>query len=297
MFGYVRPAINRLSEEDCERFRAAYCGLCHTLSRRYGLVARFILNYDLTFLAMLIGGNADCHCCEKRCLVHPIRCRKAVQATTAFDMAADYSVILTWWQLKDGIADHGFFKGLLYRVASLFLRRAYRKARKVQPEFDRKTREHLQELTQLEQEKCSSIDRPADTFAQLLTEAALAVHDIRQQRILQQILYHLGRWIYLIDAADDLAADVKTGNYNPLQYRFMVFWGKLSPEDQKELAQTLDQSIRLMATAFELSDFGDYTKIIESVVYEGLYAVGSSVLDGSFHKQKQERSNLTRKVG
>lgn len=54
MFGYVLPSAQRLSGEDEARFRAAYCGLCRVLGERYGLAARFILNYDFTFLALLL---------------------------------------------------------------------------------------------------------------------------------------------------------------------------------------------------------------------------------------------------
>ena len=55
MFGYVRPPLEDLPPEETERFRQAYCGLCHTLAKRHGLAARFILNYDFTFLAILLS--------------------------------------------------------------------------------------------------------------------------------------------------------------------------------------------------------------------------------------------------
>ena len=58
MFGYVRPADGHLTAEDKSRFQAAYCGLCRSLGRRYGLAARMILNYDLAFLAMLLSQGA-----------------------------------------------------------------------------------------------------------------------------------------------------------------------------------------------------------------------------------------------
>ena len=49
----------------------------------------------------------------------------------------------------------------------------------------------------------------------------------------------------------------------------------------------MDSSIRAMAAAFELSDFGQYDPIIESTVYQGLYAVGTAILDGTFHQKKK----------
>ena len=220
MFGYVRPSDGHLTAEDKQRFQAAYCGLCRSLGRRYGLAARMILNYDLAFLAMLLSREPECPTAHCRCPAHPIRGCDALERQDAFDAAADLSVILTWWQLTDGVADHGFFRGLLYRAALLLLRRAYRKARARRPGFDQRTRAHLEELARLEGERCPSMDRAA-------------------------------------------------------------------------LAATLDSSVRAMAAAFELADFGPWRAIIESVVYEGLYAVGAAVLNGTFrkgHRRKQRKA-------
>ena len=117
--------------------------------------------------------------------------------------------------------------------------------------------------------------------------------DRMRRRVLEQLLYHLGRWIYLVDAADDLKKDVKSGSYNPLVYRFHAEGGTLTAEDRAALAATLDSSVRAMAAAFELADFGPWRAIIESVVYEGLYAVGAAVLNGTFrkgHRRKQRKA-------
>lgn len=291
MFGYVRPSQERLSAQDRDRFTAAYCGLCHTLQRRYGFAARMILNYDLTFLAILLDDGGDCSYGCKRCILHPLKKRPCGKESAALDTAADISVILTWWQLRDGVEDHGFFGGLKYRLAGALLRRAYRKARAAQPQFDERTGALLRELAQLEQENCPSVDRVADTFARLLAEVAESVQDIIRRRVLQQMLYHLGRWIYLTDAADDLQKDLKTGNYNPLPLRYPVENGKLTAEGRAELAGTMDRSVEIMAAAFELADFGVWTEIIRSVVYEGLYFVGTSVLDGTFRKRPKKRED------
>ena len=63
--------------------------------------------------------------------------------------------------------------------------------------------------------------------------------------------------------------------------------GELKPEDKARVAASLDASVRTMAAAFELADFGCWTGIIESVVYEGLYAVGGAVLQGTYQKSKR----------
>ena len=294
MFGYVRPSDDRLTPADRETFRAAYCGLCHALGARYGLVGRMILNYDLTFLAMVLSHGTG-ETCLRRCAVHPFRRRRCAGSDPAFDTASDMSVILTWWQLRDGVADHGFWGGLKYRIASALLYPAYRKARERRLQFDAGTKAHLSELAALERERCSSLDAPADAFAKLLALAAEEVSDPVRRRVTAQLLYHLGRWVYLVDTADDLRADIKSGGYNPLALRFTPKDGALTPADSEVLALTLDGSVRTMAAAFELLPETKYTPVLRAAVYEGLYAVGAAVLHGTFRK-RQRREEPIRKA-
>ena len=281
----MRPAADKLEQADRDRFQAAYCGLCHTLGERYGLAARMFLNYDMAFLAMLLGPR--CGSTDRHCIVHPIKARPCACRSAALDIAADLSVILQWWQLQDGVADHGFWKGLKYRAASLLIRRAYRKAASLQPAFDGNTRARLEELSRLERERCPSVDRPADCFARLLAYAAVGEPEESRRRVLEQLLYHLGRWIYLVDAADDLRKDLRQGCYNPVALRYPHENGVLTAEGRRDLGDTLDRSVRMMAAAFELADFGEYENVIESIVYAGLYFVGGAVLKGTFRKRPE----------
>ena len=143
MFGYVRPPLGLLPEEERERFRQVYCGLCQTMRRRCGFTASLFLNYDFTYLAMLLSDGRGDGCQTLRCAVHPCRGRPCRTADPALALAADESVILAYWQLRDGVADHGFWKGLRYRIASAALRRAYRRAAEARPAFDGETRAQL----------------------------------------------------------------------------------------------------------------------------------------------------------
>lgn len=283
MFGYVRPPLGILAEEEQERFRRIYCGLCHTLGQRHGFAARFILNYDFTYLAILLSDGAPpapCQC--GRCPSSPLKKRCYQPSDGAMELAADESVILAYWQLRDGVADHGVWKGMKYRLLSALLRRAYRKAAALRPEFDAVTREQLCKLSALEQARCASLDEPADTFALLLAAAADGAAEESQRRVLRQMLYHLGRWVYLMDAADDLKKDWLSGAYNPVALRYGLSGGELDTESRKAFVATVDHSVHMIATAFELRDFGCWTPILESTVYTGLFQVGKAVLDGTF---------------
>ena len=299
MFGYVRPPLGILPQEEQDRFRTLYCGLCHALGDRCGTAARFILNYDFTYLAMLLTQAGKETTQMRRCIVSPVKKRPSLPADDAMELAADESVILAYWQLRDGVADHDWLHGLKYRGLSEVLEPAYRKAAARRPGFDETVRRQLKILSELEKSGCASLDQPADAFAVLLAGAADEVEDPIRRRVLQQLLYHLGRWIYLIDAADDLKKDLQSGNYNPVALRFGMtaipqegesLW---RPEDRQSFATTLDHSIHMMTTAYELWDFGVWSPILEATLYTGLFQVGKSVLDGTYHARRwrEERKN------
>lgn len=293
MFGYVRPAPARLSEEDKRRFGAAYCGLCRTLGERYGTAARFILNYDFAFLSILLWPEETPEIRRRGCIAHPLGGRDYFPGNQALELAADCSVILAWWQLQDALEDPGKGK-TKYRAAAGVLKGAYRRARDCRPGFDRAAREQLKRLGELEAARCPSLDEPADTFARLLSGVAGEIKEPVRRRVLEQLLYHLGRWIYLIDAADDLKEDFASGSYNPLLGRFSLEKGELTGEARESLIISLDNSIRLCAAAYELWDFGLWSPVIRATVYEGLFLVGKAVLEGTFHAGSTEASRCRR---
>lgn len=295
MFGYIRPNAARLSGADNERFRAAYCGLCHTLGRRYGFAARFLLNFDFTVLAILLSLEAPVCAACRRCAVHPCKGRRALEPSAALDASAAYSVVLAWWQLQDHIADHGFFSGMKYRLAALLLRGAYRRARADAADFDASARAHLRRLAEREAERCSSLDAAAEPFAALLADISAAEPDTLKRRVFAQLFYHLGRWVYLMDAADDFADDACSGAYNPLRYRYDIDGGALTEEAKQALGETLDASIRQMATAYALLDAGEWTGVLDSIFYDSLYGIGGAVLKGVYRKPSRLRRNRTTK--
>jgi len=285
MFGYVRPALGRLSPEERQRYQALYCGLCHTLGRRYGQASRLILNYDFAFLAALLSGGLETR--RRRCIASPLRAKETACPSPALELAADVSIIYTYGKALDQRTDGGFRQRQAARAALGALAPAYRRAVGLRPDLNRRTEESLRELRALEEQRCPTLDAPADTFARLLQGAALELPEGVQRRVLSQLLYHLGRWIYLVDALDDLGEDAASGNYNPVALRFSLPDGRLTPQARERMVQTLDASIREMAAAFELGTFGVWSPLIESTVYEGLYCVGHAVLDGTFHTARR----------
>ena len=282
MFGYVRPVRPELKCRDFDLYRATYCGLCRCLRRRCGLLAPMFLNYDFTFLTLLLWQPEEgFQPCRGRCHANPLLKKEMCPDSPALELAADESLILTWWKLRDSARDDGLWGGLPARLLSLLLRGSYRRAADRRPDFDRAVRERLGELSELEKENCPSMDRAADAFARLL-QAAAPPEDGRS-RVLSQLLYHLGRWIYLVDARDDLEEDLQAGRYNPVAARF-------GPQgDDQALKQTLDQSLELMGAAFQLGDFGCRTPVLENIIYLGLPLIQRAVFEGSWAQIKKQK--------
>ena len=284
MFGYMRPSKLHLSEQDEARFQSVYCGLCHELGRKYGFAARFVLNFDFTFLAILLSDAQEPECESCRCAAHPCKAQCVMAHTVALETAADHSLVLAWWQLRDHIDDHGFFKAIPYRLAALLLRRAYRKARTFVPEFDASVQRHLNDLHEREREHCASLDQAAEPFAALMADIADCVDDEMRRRVMKEIFYHLGRWIYLVDAADDFEKDAHSNCYNPLRYRYELDGDKLDEQSREAVAASLDLSVHRMASAYALLSCGVWTSILDSIFYESLYGIGNAVLKGTYHK-------------
>jgi hypothetical protein len=285
MFGYIRPLRPELKVKDFDRFKACYCSLCHTLGKEYGLPARFILNYDFTFMAMLLWGEDEPEtCCKKRCPVSPVHKKPMCFGSEGLSVSAGYSVILTRWKLMDSVRDDPFFKALGSRIVMLLLGRAYRKARTKYPEFDRCVRERLTELDELEQENCSSLDRTADRFAALLSAASQNAGG-EKERIYEQIFYHMGRWIYIVDAVNDMEEDAKRGNFNAVLARY---GGKteLGDVETRELKVTLTHSLNLIISAYGLLPKTNWTDVVENMLYLGMPQVAEAVFKGEFKNVK-----------
>ncbi len=243
-----------------------------------------LLNFDFTFLALLLTPAEERFIqCKGRCHANPLKKLPMCQESASLALAADESIILSYWKLRDSVQDDGFVRGMPARFISFLLRSAYRKAAAACPDFDRAVAESLQELAKLEEGKCSSIDRTADTFARLLQAAAPVTGDPAKDRPVSLLLYHLGRWIYLIDARDDLEEDRKNGAYNPLALRFG------EEGDDAWLNTTLNHSLNMARSAIAMLDFGCRGAVIENIFYLGLPMIQRAVFDGSWSRMKKQK--------
>lgn len=285
MFGYVRPLTAELRVRELEDYKAVYCGLCRAMGKRHGFLARFTLNYDFAFLAMVLAFESEpCRMSRCRCPAHPFRKRAMCEQMPALDVAADESMILSYQKLRDDVADQSFLRGLPARIAAFALKPAYKKAAAERPEFDALVMNCLEELHVLEKECCASLDRPADAFARILQAAAPDTGDETRNRALSQMLYHVGRWIYLIDAWDDMEDDIKSGGYNPIQARY----DGQGSEHLKDVSITLLHSRNLATAAYELAKTQRWDAIVSNILYLGLPAVEKAVFQGRWQKKRNQ---------
>ncbi len=298
MFGYVIPAKELLSEAQWTEYHAAYCGLCHVLQERCGFAARFLLNYDFTFLALLLRQSDESGCVQcRRCIASPIKGRMAHSGDLAMQDAADLTVLLVYWKLRDQLEDEKGLKKIPARLLLMIMHGIFRRVRRRCPEMDAKIAGCLSELRALEVQNCPSIDRTADRFAAIMTAMVPEERDAENRLAMQQLLYHLGRWIYLIDAWDDLAEDRKKGNYNPVIVRYELGDADASrlEEAKISLERTLVHSENLAISAFHLMELGSSASIIENILCAGLPMVRKSVLSGEWKKRhKQKKQELKR---
>jgi len=220
MFGYVRPEKELLLMRDFNRYRSIYCGLCKTIKERYGNLPRLTVTYDMTFLATLLLSlsREDSEIVREGCLLNPMTKKAISKNHPALDFAADGSIILAYYSALDNAQDEKPVKG---RFQSLLLKRSGEKVRRLHPELSVKIEVILQELSEIE--KGDYDPAAADIFGRLLAEvftegARILDHPDRELliRVLPDVGFALGKWIYLLDAFDDREDDLHNKQWNPL---------------------------------------------------------------------------------
>lgn len=227
MLGYVIPDKPELKIREFEIYGAYYCGICKSIGKRYGQLPRLTLSYDSVFLALILAGiNPNTEMISvQRCIVHPMKKRSIVYDSAEIDYAADILLMLAYFKLKDDYQDE---KNLKSAIGANFMKGIYRKLKQTKEEKCIIVEDMLKELIKLENEKYHSIDYSAEPFAKLMEEvfdpSDIVTNDtfyiIEERNLYRRIGYHLGKWIYLIDAFDDIDDNLKSGSYNPLIYQF-----------------------------------------------------------------------------
>ena len=270
MFGYIRAAKPEMKVKEFESYKAVYCSLCRELGKSYGLLSRFTLSYDFTFLAVLNMSLKDGCCSVKRkcCVFNPLKKCNYCENTEDLKMPSAAAIIMLYYKIKDNIADEKGFKKLgAYCLLPVFSS-AHKKAKRSFPHIEEIIAEYIAEQSKLEKENCDSIDKAADPTAKALSRIfMLCSEDDMQKRVLERLGYCIGRYIYLLDTACDLENDIKTASYNVLKF------GMTEDINEYKKSRVMPQlyfCCNEAGKAFELLDIKKFKTILGNIIYLGL---------------------------
>lgn len=262
MFGYVMANRPELKIREYDRYRAYYCGLCRALKKEYGLSGRLTLNYDMTFLVMILAGlyEPESCCACKRCIAHPLSKHEEITSEVS-EYAADMNIILAYYNLLDDWKDD---RKLSKLFLSLLLRGKMKKACSRRPQKAQRIRELLDRLSELEKAGEENFEEPSGVFGQIMGEVFAYRDDFWKER-LYNCGFYLGKFIYLLDAYEDIEEDIKQDKYNPIKpiYREAGF--------DKHWEQVLTVNIAECTREFEQLPIIDDAEIMRNILYSGVW--------------------------
>ncbi len=275
MFGYLQIHKDELKVKEYEAYKSVYCGLCKQLGKDYSFLARLILSYDCTFYAILLMSlKRTCTGFKDgRCRFNPLKkCKFADCRDDSFSKASALSVITAYYKVVDDISDSGFFKGLAFRIVKPVFRHWQKKAAKRYPKLENIVGNMMIAQYEAENSQSVTIDSAANPTAVMISEAAaLEAENDTQRRVLKEFGYHIGRWVYLIDAADDYEKDKKHGSFNPF-IAAGVF-------DKEYISAVLNQSLARAYDAYNLIDIIDFKPILDNMMLYGFPNKQNAVLN------------------
>lgn len=267
MFGYITPVMNTLTEPQQNRYKQAYCGLCLSLANRSGHFGRITLSNDITFLAILISSLYEPDESENtiRCVLHPIKPRIA-RVSPLFDFAADMNILLMYYKLKDQQRDE---RGPSGRIGLHMLHKSMDRIYSDWPEQCKGVSEALEALWSLEDKTDVSCAELADTLCNLSGQMLGSVFVPKPNDIwskgLRAVGEGLGRFVYWMDAYEDLKNDIKRNRFNPLRH-----YMKRSDFDSF-CKDTLEMLMAEATEPFELLPLEKDIDILRNILYSGVW--------------------------
>ena len=280
MFGYIRPLKPELKIKDYAIYRSFYCGLCRALNSRGGLKSRITLTYDCTFLVILLTSlyEPETKIANRRCIANTVKRHKEARNIYT-DYAADINLILSYLHFEDDVLDDNSIKA--YAGVTLY-KHQYKKLSRTHEDKAEVIRKCLSKLDKIESEPVAADtpDKAAACFGELLAEVFVQGDDPYKDD-LSKMGYHLGRFIYLMDAYDDLVEDIKKNRYNPLK---MIY--NESDFDAKA-EKLLKDEMAAAAYCFEKLPCILYGDILRNIIYAGVWSRFDKIKE---NKKKNEGS-------
>lgn len=243
-------------------YHSYYCGLCRALKERYGTLGQISLTYDMTFLVMLLSSLYEPAIQEKMtgCIAHPFE-KHLFRRNVYSDYSADMNVLFTYYKCRDDWQDD--HKALKLGYGSL-LKGAYRKIQSDYSDKVKRIDSLMRELSQEERRQNEDIDRMAGLFGEIMGEI-FAVKNDEWEENLRTLGCFLGKYIYLLDAYEDIEEDIKRNRYNPLKKRYE------NPDFDEEIKMILTMMMAGCCREFEKLPVIENVEILRNILYSGVW--------------------------
>ena len=271
MFGYVRINKMDLTFREFDYYKGYYCGLCKYLKENHGEVSRLSLNYDITFLIVILTAlyKLVSDITYERCIANPLK-KKMRIVNEITEYAASMNILLSYYKLEDNLYDdNGIKDKLAYELYKGKLKKAYEKY----PQKAEYIKQQLGNLRELEKQESKSIDKVSNTFGNLMGEIFVYKKDEYEQN-LRNIGFNLGKYIYILDAYEDLEEDNKKGRYNP----FIDYIDK-KEELKNKVDRLISMSLGMATKNIEQLNLEFNKSIIDNIIYSGVYLRYKSILE------------------
>ena len=168
MFGYIVMNKPEIKMKDFDMYRTFYCGLCRELREKYGISGQITLSYDMTFVIMLLSGlyEPKTYKGTTRCILHPVR-KQPVRKNVMTEYCADMNILLTYYKCLDDWNDDRKYVKLGY---ARLLEGKNNRLLKLYPDKAKRIVELLDELSALEKQGETDIDRMSGIFGHIMEE-------------------------------------------------------------------------------------------------------------------------------
>lgn len=276
MFGYVTAYKPELKMKDFYKYKAYYCGLCSTLKEQHGIWGQMTLTYDMTFLIMLLTSLYESKTSKEqsRCIIHPVK-KHDMLISKISEYAADMNIALSYHHLMDDWKDEKSVAGF---AGVSVLKREYKEIYSKYPRQCRVIAKSLKQLHEYEKRQETNLDFVAGCFGRLMAELFVYEKDQWEDE-LRKIGFFLGKFIYLMDAYEDLKKDIKKGNYNPLISK------SKNEQYEMECKNMLTMMMAECTSAFERLPCVQDIDILRNILYQGVWTKFDSLQNENVEKE------------
>lgn len=272
MFGYVKPVVKELLVKEHEFYKATYCGICRSMKKHTGGLSIATITYDSVFLALVRMAyipDSELASSMRRCIAHPMKKRCMLNDNSAIEYTARAFAVLSYYKMKDDLADEAWAKRMLVSVTRPILSTAKKKSNMT--ELAEIAKDRLDRISSIEKERRPGIDEPAGLFGELLGEIFSFGLDGDDKLVTYECGYHLGKFVCLADAIEDYESDRKSGKYNP----YVVAYGgaDLTHENKQNVKSALLIECQKLEGAVNLIPFENkitIENIVKNIIYLGL---------------------------